>query len=601
MDINQIYTAIQAQEVNFPVPTTTEVLTIGTAKIGYQNPNVRWPYIEPFFVYGVPTWNDTTGLTLYHQVGVDEFTHRPINLISFLPNLGADITVCNIKNLNIRIELDATAQWRGGAGFSFVVTLGSQTQTLPSSATEVIFQNVTDTNPTLAITAMGSIYDPPGIPPTTNGVGEILPLKIDWQIIGAGAMTIPVLPTSLVYAPIVDAQKKNQASSATSNTAGNTSSFSISRQDSTQVPIPSVFQQTADVKNAMAGLGTILSYIPIPVVALIGKALTAIASGLGSTTATQTDTLQVTQQNTLSVSDTLQTVRTAPASEGGPGVGDLIIYYRDVKVVWFFNNGQMQLAVLGHSAAVSTSVNQLQLALKSLHGKPEGTLDAQWALTAESITALLSIDPFVAGGEATSLPSSRFVLVSDGVLEIGAGETDVSYTHTVSSTELSAQSKITAQSETDSPGFLSFLGLGITQQKTVSWQINQTSSTQSSTSNTFTNSYKLFGNGNEHYALEVYFDVVFGVYAFRSVPINSQSPVISGSVRYESGAVIPHSEVTVSSLGKRYVSRTDASGKYKMRLPGIAPGDLVIFSGTTALQVNYDGRPLGVNITIPSA
>ena len=82
-------------------------------------------------------------------------------MISFLPNLGAQITVCNIKNLNIRIELDGTSQWRAGAGFSFVVTLGGQTQTLPASATEVIFQNVTDTNPALAITLMGSIYDPP--------------------------------------------------------------------------------------------------------------------------------------------------------------------------------------------------------------------------------------------------------------------------------------------------------------------------------------------------------------------------------------------------------------------------------------------------------
>jgi hypothetical protein len=64
MDINQIYTTIQAQEVNFPVPTTTETLTVGTVKVGYSNPGVKWTYIEPFFVYNVPTWTDNNGLKL---------------------------------------------------------------------------------------------------------------------------------------------------------------------------------------------------------------------------------------------------------------------------------------------------------------------------------------------------------------------------------------------------------------------------------------------------------------------------------------------------------------------------------------------------------
>ena len=95
-------------------------------------------------------------------------------------------------------------------------------------------------------------------------------MKIDWQIVGAGAMTIPVLPTSLVYAPIIDSQHKNQASNSVTNTVGNISTFSISRQDSTQVPIPSIFQTTADVKNVMSGIGTVLSNIPIPIVAAIG-------------------------------------------------------------------------------------------------------------------------------------------------------------------------------------------------------------------------------------------------------------------------------------------------------------------------------------------
>jgi hypothetical protein len=600
MDINQIYTAIQAQEVNFPVPTTTETLTVGTVKVGYSNPGVKWTYIEPFFVYNVPTWTDNNGLKLYKQIDVDEFTHRPIDLISFLPNLGAQITVCNIKNLNIRIELDGTPQWRAGAGFSFVVTLGGQTQTLRSSATEVIFQNVTDTNPALAITLMGSIYDPPGISPTTNGVGELLPMKIDWQIFGAGAMTIPVLPTSLVYSPIVDSQHKNQASNTVTNTVGNISTFSISRQDSTQVPIPSIFQTTADVKNVMSGIGTVLSNIPIPIVAAIGKGLTVIASGLGSTTATQTDTLQTTQQNTLSVTDSVSTVRTAVSSEGGPGLGDLIIYYRDVKVVWFSNNGQMQLAVLGYSSAIQTSAAQLQQALKSLQGKPQGTLDSQWALDEVSIRALLSIDPFAAGGPGVELPSSRFVLVTERPVEIGAGETDVTYTHTVTSSEMSSTNQITAQSETDSPGFLSFLGIGITQLKTVSWQISQGSSTQNSASATYSNAYKMFGSGSEHYAFEVYFDVVFGVFAFRSVPVNP--PVtISGVVRSEAGHPLPDTAVHITTSKRTYFAKTNEKGEYSASLPNIDQGDLGISAGSAQLRVPYEGKQLGVNIAVPES
>jgi hypothetical protein len=175
-----------------------------------------------------------------------------------------------------------------------------------------------------------------------------------------------------------------------------------------------------------------------------------------------------------------------------------------------------------------------------------------------------------------------------------------SCTHTVTSSEMSSTTKITAQSETDSPGFLSFLGIGITQQKTVSWQISEGSSTQNSASATYSNTYKMFGSGSEHYAFEVYFDVVFGVFAFRSVPV-SPPVTISGIVRSEAGHALRNTAVEITTSKRTYFAKTNEKGEYSASLPNIDQGDLGISAGSVQLRVPYQGKQLGVNIAVPES
>lgn len=99
---------------------------------------------------------------------------------------------------------------------------------------------------------------------------------------------------SIVYAPVVDSQKKNQASAATSKTSRNTTTVSFTTQNSKTVPIDSQFHTVSDIAKGMTALGGVLKLFKDPVVNGIGAGLSTIAGLLGSSAATQNDTSSVT-------------------------------------------------------------------------------------------------------------------------------------------------------------------------------------------------------------------------------------------------------------------------------------------------------------------
>ena len=293
-------------------------------------------------------------------------------------------------------------------------------------------------------------------------VPGILPVTVDRLVVGVGAMTIPALPVSIIFAPVVDPQKKNSASLAQSSWVGNSTSLSFSSSNGTTAPTAPNFQGVVDMENDMKVAGAVLSKIPNPIAQGVGVALTTIAGLLGSSTATIQNTSTVTQQHTLSLVSTAAVKQTAFASQGGPGVGDLMYYYRNARVVWYSKNGTMQLALLGDDAAVQLKVGQLSAALKGLQGKPAGTLDPNTHLDAPTISALLALDPFVAGGPGAVLPLPRFVPAMNGPAEVdtAAGQMDVSGTHQITTTDLTTSTHTTTTIHTDSASFLAFLGLG---------------------------------------------------------------------------------------------------------------------------------------------
>jgi hypothetical protein len=400
--LSELFDTIQAQETNFPVPETDARITVGTIDLSITSAVAT-------LHYDIPTYaGSTSHLVLYRGPPpcnppgkrspdaeppfVPIFGSGPCLNPVRVADSGGNLSVANIRHLTV---VFAITNWPSSSE-SMTVQLGSQTQTVPSGTEEIAFNEVTQTKAPLSIVVNGALTaNGTPIPVTIPG---ILPLLIDWKLVGAGAMTIPVLPVSLIYAPLVDSKKKNTASAAIAKTTGNTITLSLAKEDSTTKSVPSSFQSSVDMESDMSVAGSALSKVPNAYVAAVGTALTVIAAGMGSSTATQTNATTVTKQNALAVSATNTVTQTALASQGGAGVGDLISYYYNVRVAWYSNGNAMRIAYLGSDGWLQVTAGELNAVRKKLQTSPGGTVDATRHVDLRSVTELLKLDPFVDGG-----------------------------------------------------------------------------------------------------------------------------------------------------------------------------------------------------------
>jgi hypothetical protein len=130
--------------------------------------------------------------------------------------------------------------------------------------------------------------------------------------------------------------------------------------------------------------------------------------------------------------------------------------------------------------------------------------------------ALLDQDPFVAGGPLTALPSDRFERRT-GIIVRGAAFTRT-LTEEVSEEDNHAHSRSTVTTEDFSKGFLSFLGVGPSETKTLTSTITTSSSTSFRNGNSATTRVRIEGMPAGAGRLSVFYDRLFGTFALQSAP-----------------------------------------------------------------------------------
>jgi hypothetical protein len=386
----------------------------------------------------------------------------------------------------------------------------------------------------------------------------------------------------MVFAPIVDAQQKNTASAAVGISSLNTTTASFASQNNSTVPVDSTFQNVIDIEQAAGTIGPALQKIPNPYTQAIGAALTTIAGLLGSSTATQTNSSVVATQNTLQVGASQTQSQTAQASQGGPGVGDLITYYYNARVVWYADGQAMHLAVLGLDGTVQINASKLTAAWVALQSQPKGTIDPVSHLDVDSLHSLLLLDPFFNGTQGANptapLAGPRFVPVSNHVVEIAGGQLTEQFTHQFSTTDLRTTQTTQINSQTDKAGFLSFLGIGVTDSNTIQTSISQGTALQNTSGQTATQSFTFNSNPTENYSCEVYFDIVFGSFVFRQVTPSSSAPLIHGTVVDADGKPLANAKVTAKAGSDTFVTAADGQGNFQFRLPGVRTAAVTISS-----------------------
>jgi hypothetical protein len=402
-------------------------------------------------------------------------------------------------------------------------------------------------------------------------------IQRDVSIPAAGGFTIPVLPVAIIYAPPADSAKKSTASYAQGNTVGTSITYDFST-DTSQTVEPafadgSAFRAFLGVVGTALGIAATGDPSAAAADAAASKDITSVLALLPSDTMTEQEGVATDDSSTVTLTYSSTSTIGTTAAGGGPGVGDTIVFFKDVLVAWAYDGGSLQLCPMGWTETVVTA-SQVQ-------GNPGlvgiATSDQQ---------LLLSLDPFVAGGPFAQLPEDRFT-VPPGVqasIEYGGGATWIqAYTVTRDQRSLSSQKSYTTDTNTWSPGeILQMFGMGSSKNQTTT---TVTTAAGGDISQTVTLSVNLVSGPADNFVLTIWYDNLFGTWAFQQVQPVGQA-VVSGS-----GAA-PGAVVNLESGSRIHATVADAQGHYEFHAPNIAPGKAQVFVGNNPpTTVEVPGGP----------
>ncbi len=509
---------IQAEEIKFPFPQKDTLILMGEII-----PAVSAPGIKFFIPYTDVKFRQVRG-HVEPDLRETKKGEKPGDFIVGTQNItdtNRIVIAGNHFHMRLRFKV---GRWLATSP-TITASVGSQTKIIKRGDKEVIFDDILDTDPIVncyypATTVTG------GNPSTKIEVIFRNVLHIHWDLAGAGLITLPVLPVKIIYAPVADYKGLNSSSISETSVKGYATNISVTSSSSNSKPVPTSLSKVDDFLAGFAQIGQAMEKNEDPDVAAVGKAInvicTVLRGGLGSQTITETVSNSQTEQNSVAVSASQTDQVTASADHGGPGEGDVIAFYLNAQFVWYADKGRLHLMMLGYEPELKTpTARQLKKQLASLRGKPAGTKDSKWHIDAKSLAGLLSLDPFTGPNGAFSQPDpKRFTVATklDGsaaVFQNGGAKLGIAVSHQVTTTDSHSTAEVRTSVEVDKPGFLSFLG-GPSEDKTIQLVYSKSVSSQYTTGQTVTGAFTLNGDGNiDHYHCQVFFDNVFGTFAFR--------------------------------------------------------------------------------------
>jgi hypothetical protein len=371
----------------------------------------------------------------------------------------------------------------------------------------------------------------------------------------AGAFTIPVLPVTIIYAPPVDSGKQSTASYSQSDTHGDTVTFDTSTETSHTTPIE-IFG-TAGFKLFLDSTSETLKSAGDEVAA---KAIDLISSQIGEVSASQTDGFSDQDEVSVTLSETDSAGLITSAEVGGPGVGDIIHYFHNIRMVWAYGSGGLRLCPIGYQHA-AFPVSALQNNLSAVGISPA---DSQ---------ALLALDPFVASGPSSDLPPDRFDTIA--TWEYGFG-LKVQFSKTISretKNETTHENYTTTTSGWEAGPILKELGFGGSDSTT--FKISNATGTDVTSSVTV--EANLVAGLSDHFVVNLCFDRLFGSFAFQV-----EQPATTA--RLTGQGANPDETIILTSGGREYSTVADEHGEYAFYAQSILPGEAMLTLGSSLGQ-----------------
>ena len=420
---------------------------------------------------------------------------------------------------------------------------------------------------------------------------------------GAGVFTVPALPVAILYEPPMDKQHKNYATYTETKTVGTTIKAGWSDEKSTTIPSkPSRFVNALEFKSDADKAGAVLSKIPNAYTQAIGTILQILAVGVGNASASSQNGKSVTTENAL-ILNAGQQVSYGTAAKLGPGLGDRIIYLKNARLAWLGDGHMVNVSVLGYEKISSTTVKMLRddwdevvIANLNLGPKDPGKSvnkvlkpGSRTGLDAKTILSLLKLDPFYGHGSQVTLDEKRFAYVE--TFEPNGANDSFTFFYDTTKSYMEAATSFNVETEDYSAGFLKFLGLGVTETKKLMTKTTVSNSEEFHSSQKAEVSAHFHAGPDESYSVAVYYDRIFGTFAFKE--ISNTVECISGTARSRDGQPMAKQIVTLTIGGKKFSTRTDAEGRYSFRSSNITGGEGQIEVGNSRQIVHLQmGNPI---------
>jgi hypothetical protein len=436
-------------------------------------------------------------------------------------------------------------------------------------------------------------------------------LVIEHDALRVGAFIVPAVPYAIMYEPPQpmsdDTSHFNWVSYAREDVVGTSITSAISTGSSKTVPLATGYEDLNAFKATVRKVG---SAVKIGATVLdpgsakdIADGLSSVSStlddALGTASASRTDSLVRARSTKVEVTQSTADVR-APNSHLGPGRGDELFFHRGARFAYYVQQGHLTLVPLGAERyGVGRSMRALQADVAELATKPESAVGSLTSLTSMTLQALLQLDPFVSDTNA-KLDAPRFAK-STQVLDMEGVDDTLTWTWRTEEIEGEATTSVTTEVRDLKKGFLSFLGPGYAGDIVMEDEHFRLTTVES-TSRERTRASARRVTAAFHfaplrpYAVEGYYDRVFGTYAFRRVPPGET--LLGGTVTDASGLAPKAGQRVVLQFGDRtLVTRTDRDGRYTFRAAGTREGPAILIVGGRRVPVTVS-RPANLRFPV---
>lgn len=386
----------------------------------------------------------------------------------------------------------------------------------------------------------------------------------------AGAFTIPLLPLTIVYSPPVDSLRASSATYTTTEATGSTVDFGIDRDFSSTVPVSgSMFLTSLSLAKGSFDAAALAMKVTGNKAA--SEAFSGISGQIGQVTVTEQTGLANGTETSLTLTQAASDELRATVTNGGPGVGDVFYFLRDLRMIWLYVDGRLRLWPLSYTKASITAGGLRQ------HAESIG-------IAAADAQTLLALDPLEnRESEPAAWPSERFILLE--TLEYAFGGV---LSHTFSMSRNSQLRRTQRAYKTNSAGWdagplLKALGLGGSETTTVSI----TNAVGTDTSATVSIAADLVSGPQERFLVNLWYDDLFGTFLFEQLA-PSETPRLTGS------GTGPAQQVTLRAAGKVYRTVTGADGLFQFHAPSIPTGRASLDIEGTTRSITIKSNPTQV-------